>query len=141
MTGEEYAAKLQEITDYLLKKDPDNFHEYYDYEPDLIAIIKYFYYERLNWCGCGNPEDAMLSIAKFLEARSGEWGEREEKMMATYGTNKLWENELLLCLAYTMDAAGFTEHGGSIYSCWTDKDGEYFLWAIREAEKREELDI
>lgn len=97
--------------------------------------------EWLNWCGCGRPEDAMLTIAKFLEARSGEWDEREEKMMATYGTNKLWENELLLCLAYTMDAAGFTEHGGSIYSCWTNKDGEYFLWAIREAEKREELDI
>ena len=51
------------------------------------------------------------------------------------------DNALVLCLAYELDRAGFTEHGSSIYSCWLQEDGKYFLWAIQEADRQDELDI
>lgn len=133
--------KINEIADYLLKKDPKEFHSFYDYEDPLLAIIKYYYFIRLNWCGCGTPGEALRTVAKFLEARSGKWEERNAKTKEAFGTEKIWENELLCCMAYTMDAAGFTDHGSSIFSCWTSDEGTYFMEAIREAEKREELDF
>lgn len=36
-------------------------------------------------------------------------------------------NRLLLCLAYALDAAEFTEHGSSINRAWITDKGEVFL--------------
>lgn len=37
------------------------------------------------------------------------------------------KNELLLCLDYALDAAGFTDHGSSIGGAWITKKREMFL--------------
>ena len=100
----------------------------YSVEPDLVAIIKWYYYERLKWCGCGRPGEAMRAIAKYLE-------DRQENRLHTD------DDSLILCLAYELDRAGFTDHGSSIYGCWLTDDGKYFLWAIKEADKQGVLDI
>ena len=88
----------------------------------LKKTIQYFYLEKLDWCGCGRPKDAMLEIAKFLEGR------RKNEPFP--------DDPLSLCLAYELDRAGFTEHGTNIYYCWLTEYGELFLNAIREAEKQ-----
>ena len=133
--------KIKEISDYLMKKDPENFKDYYNYTEDLGAIIGYYYFEKLKWCGCGRPGDAMRTVAKFLKTISDRDAYFETGFKETFGTEMIYDNELLICLAYSLDAAGFTEHGTSIYSAWPTQDGEYFLYAIEEAEKNDELDI
>jgi hypothetical protein len=87
----------------------------------LRETIQHFYFEKLDWCGCGKPWDAMLEIAKFLEGR-----QKKEPFP---------EDPLSMCLAYELDRAGFTEHGSNIYYCWLTEEGEQFLGLIREAEK------
>ena len=42
-------------------------------------------------------------------------------------------------VAYELDRANFTDHGTSIFGCWLTEDGEYLLWAIKEAENLEIL--
>ena len=130
------------ILEHLKKKD-DKFADpcyYINYEEDLVGIIKWYYYEKLGWCGCGLPGDAMRAIAKYLEARSLTYPESNAKMKENFPPNGD-DNELVLCLAYELDRAEFTEHGSSIFSCWLTDDGKYFLWAIQEAEKQGILDI
>ena len=131
---------LQKVLEHI-KKDPNFNDEHYwlNYEPDLIAIIKYYYYEKLEWCGCGCPGEAMRQVAMYLEARSLEYPANDAKMKEYFDGGD--DNCLVLCLAYELDRAGFTEHGSSIYSCWLTDDGKYFLWAIQEADKQDELDI
>ena len=131
---------LDEILAHIKKDDMWKDECFYlNYESDLTAILKWYYFEKLGWCGCGNPEEAMLTIAKYLEARSLEYPANDEKLKEYFpdGDN----NNLVLCLAYELDRVGFTEHGSSVYSCWLTDDGKYFLWAIQEAEKTDELDI
>lgn len=113
---------LIEIVEHL-QKDP-RFKELYPDE-DLNAVIKYYYYGKLEWGGCGSPEYALLEVAKLLESFKT-------------GINLL-KDPLSLCLAYELDRTGFIEHGSSIYGSWLTDDGRYFLWAIREAEKAGKL--
>ena len=114
-------------------------HYWLHYEPDLIAVLKWYYYEKLEWCGCGCPGEAMREVAKYLEARSLDYPESDAKMKEYFQDGD--DNNLVLCLAYELDRAGFTEHGSSVYSCWLTDDGKYFLWAIQEADKQDELDF
>ena len=113
---------------------------YLNYEDDLTAVLKWYYFEKLGWCGCGCPEAVMEVIANYLEARSLPYPESDKKMK-TYFAPDGDENPLVMCLAYTLDDKGFTEHGSSIFSCWLTDDGKYFLWAIREAQKRDSLEF
>lgn len=131
-----------DIIAYLKAKDK-HFEDWSSREPDdITAIINYYYFNRLNWCDCGSPESAMRAIGKYLRAiKEEEIKDRAKILRESFGCDRLYENDLLLCLAYTLDNAGFTEHGGSILYPWLTKDGEYFLYAIEEAEKRNELDI
>ena len=131
---------MNEILEHL-KKDKLFVETYYNYEPDLIAIIKYYYYEKLGWCGCGMPGNAMRTVAKYLQVHSLQYPENVEKRKELFGVKWDEDNPLLLCLAYALDNAGFTEHGTSIGSAWLTDDGKYFLWAIQEAEKQDDLDI
>lgn len=90
-------------------------------ERELRVAIQHYYFDMLDWCGCGRPWEAMLEIAKFLEGR-----QKKEPFP---------EGPLSLCLAYELDRAGFTEHGTGIYGCWLTEEGEQFLGLIRDAEK------
>ena len=132
---------IEEIMKHIRQDDIwDDQCFYLNDEPELQAILKYYYYYKLNWCGCGCPEDAMRTVAKYLKAKSYNYPENDKKMKEFFD-GKDEDDDLILCLAYTMDAAGFTEHGSSIYSCWLTDDGKYFLWAIEEAIKQDELDF
>ena len=134
---------IEMILSNLQKRDPEAIKNYIDCEEDdLISIIKYFYFEVLNWCGCGEPGDAMRTISKFLNAINEMNIElREIKLEKAFNVRKIYDSDLLLCLAYSLDAAGLIEHGTSIHSCWLTLEGAYFCWAIDEAYKEGKLDI
>ena len=129
---------IEQIIEHIKKDDIGK--EYFEYnDSDLIAIIKQYYYHKLQWCGCGMPGEAMRTIAKYLEARSLDYPQNKEKLNEYFPGGD--DNPLVLCLAYELDRAEFTEHGTSIYSCWLLDDGKYFLWAIKEADEQGVLDI
>ncbi len=130
----------EKIINHIRKKDPESYKTYRFEPDDILTIIKYYYYDRLKWCGCAQPGDAMRCVFKFLNALK-EKDNREEAFKGAFGVEHVYDNDLLLCLAYSMDAAGLTDHGSSINWCWLTEDGEYFCWAIEQAEKLEELDI
>lgn len=137
----EKMINIEEIMKHIRQDDIwDDQCFYLNNEPELQAILKYYYYYKLKWCGCGCPEDAMRTVAKYLKAKSYKYPENDKKMKEFFD-GKDEDDDLILCLAYTMDAAGFTEHGSSIYSCWLTDDGKYFLWAIEEAIKQDELEF
>lgn len=135
-------AKLNEIKDYIIKKYPNSClaynaknHDYYE-EELMEECENFFYYEKLNWCGCGCPEDAKRVIRDYLKIVSYKSDKKREGLKERFGVEYVYDNELLLCFAYAMDAAGFTEHGSSIGGAWIDTEGEMFLWLL---ERNEEL--
>lgn len=127
---------ISEIAKYILKHYKDKSRGYSlwtdpDYEDELIqSCSDFFYYEILNWCGCGRPEDAKRCIRDYLDALSNP-AEKQDKLKRRFGVEHVYDNELLLCLAYMMDAAGFTEHGSGIGGAWLTKDGEMFLACLK----------
>lgn len=106
------------------------------FETEFKALIDYFYYSRLNWCGCGDPDLAKETVRKFLDAHR-DFDNRQKKLQTYFGVEYVFENALLECLAYTMDAAEFTEHGTSIFGAWLTEDGEDFLYCLEHAKEEE----
>lgn len=145
---------VNEIKDYIIKKYPESClasnyqHNLYSDEELIEDCEKFFYYEKLNWCGCGDPEAAKRVVRDFLHIlytykkdETKDWNVKYQKqrnmMMARFGVESVYDNELLLCFAYAMDAAEFTEHGSSIGGARITKEGEMFLWLL---EQNKELD-
>lgn len=130
-----------EIYNYIITKYPkssikkiDNF-----YKSELIeACTDFFYYEKLNWCGCGHPDAAKRVIRDYLRIlydfeKDNENEAQNRKcinLKNRFGFENVFENELLMCLAYTLDAAGFTEHGSSLSGAWLSEEGKMFLWLL-----------
>lgn len=92
----------------------------------------FFYYEKLKWCGCGNPKQAKRQILYYLGIldRRFSYEKEREEMKRLFGVEFVYDNPLLLCFAYAMDAAEFTEHGTSIGAPWLTEEGEMFLWLL-----------
>lgn len=150
---------IDKISDYIIKKYPDcclayNIKNHNYYKEELIeACEDFFYYEKLHWCGCGDPEAAKKTIRDFLrilydhtkrarndEYRKCKWGEPDSKnknFQKRFGVKSVYDNEFFLCFAYAMDAAEFTEHGSSIGGAWITEEGEMFLWLLNQ---NDELD-
>lgn len=127
---------VNEIKDYIIKTYPDsclayNYNSSY-YEELLIEDCeKFFYYEKLNWCGCGDPDIAKRVVRDYLEVINDKF-DSDVTFEKKFGVDLVYDNDLLLCLAYTIDAAGFTEHGSSISGAWLTDEGKMFLWLLQQ---------
>lgn len=137
---------VNEIKNYIIKKYPDsclayNYNEKYYYDERLIKECEdFFYYEKLNWCGCGDPETAKRVIRDYLEIVDNNSDEKRKELKNRFGAEYVYDNELLLCLAYTLDAVEFTEHGSSVGGAWLADEGKMFLWLLKHNEELDELD-
>lgn len=115
---------INTIKDYIIKKYPDsslayNYNRNYYCDEELMeGCENFFYYEKLRWCGCGDPDSAKEVVKEYLQAVKA----RRVDV----------NNDLVLCLAYTMDAAGLTDHGSSICGAWLTDEGEMFLWLLEQ---------
>lgn len=146
------------IVKYLTEYCPDscfatnykNKCQFNDYDEELYC---YFRYEVLNWCGCGTPEEADKQVIKYLNLIDIPWKNdslpfnekysNSKKLCQEYfGCETIYDNPLLLCLAYTMDAAGFSDHGSGIGGAWITGRGKIYRYAIMKhlEEKGENLD-
>ena len=132
------------IKDYITKNYPDscvavNYGNSTYVDPEELE--NFFYYEKLDWCGCGDPDSAKITVRDFLWALHvdiGSWEKREERFHEKFGVKDVYGNNLLLCLAYTLDAAELTEHGSSIGGAWLTEEGKMFLWLLEQNEDLKE---
>lgn len=137
---------VNEIKDYIIKKYPDsclayNYKEEYYYDEQLIEECEdFFYYEKLKWCGCGMPEIAKKVIRDYLEIVNNDSDKKCDELKKRFGVEYVYDNELLLCLAYALDAAKFTEHGSSVGGAWLADEGKMFLWLLKHNEELDNLD-
>lgn len=119
-----------------LKKVDDSEYPYLDENGVSHRSKKsYLQTEIFRFCGCGDPDSAMLFVRdmlKLLEERKG-WSEEIKKELPTDG--------VYYFVLYMLDDKGLTEHGSSVGGSWlTDKGKEVLAdieWCI-ENEKDEE---
>ena len=125
-----FKINLENITKHIMECYPNscvaaNYNCFY--EPTLEDCVDFFYYEKLKWCGCGNPDMAKRVVRDYLRILNEEdlcykktnnannaYSRKCKMLSERFGTQTVYDNELLLCLAYTLDAAEFTEHGSGI---------------------------
>lgn len=129
---------LQDVGSYILKTYSKRCHDVEDCE-------EFFYDYKLRWCGCGDPGVAKRAVRDFL-AILYDFGKDADKNFDTaykrklrnlkerFGVESVYDNELLLCLAYTLDAADLAEHGSGISGAWLTREGEMFLWALNQSD-------
>jgi hypothetical protein len=136
---------VTEIKDYIIKHYPDsclaeNNKDGRVYcEEELFEVCEdFFYYEKLNWCGCGSPETAKRVVRDYLEATSLKYDEKRQALKKRFGVGDVYGNELMLCLAYAIDGAGLTEHGSSIGCAWVTDEGKMFLWLLKNNKELDE---
>lgn len=119
------------------------------YDDIYEELYKTFRYEVLNWCGCGSPEEADKEVIKYLNLIDIPWKNESLPFNEKYSNSKklcqeyfgcetIYDNPLLLCLAYTMDAAGFSEHGSGIGGAWITGRGKIYRYAIQKHLKNKE---
>lgn len=139
----------KEIKDYIISTVDDiDYRTSYFYENCEDSFYEscrnILHYEILKWCGCGRPEEADLAILDYLNCLyyacygyesnncvlcSKSYDEHGVKdIRSIYGG---LDDVLLLCLMYTMDAAGLTDHGSSIYGAWLTTKGYVFRLCLR----------
>lgn len=120
-------------------------------EAKLLAKTQVYgyYFDHLHFCGCGHPFSTLLFIRDVLKAHAAiSWAVRGENPCGLPGDrptydeardafNKLLASEkgdddtrLYYMTLYTLDAAGFTEHGGSVGGGWLTSTGEDFLTSL-----------
>lgn len=103
-------------------------------DDDLIKFCEdFFYFEKLGWCGCGCPMVAKKCIRDFLDIidRAEEVGDLKTMLKNRFGIGLIYDDERLLCLAYTLNSAGFLEHGSGIGWSWLTEEGEMFLYILK----------
>lgn len=140
---------INKIKDYIIKTYPKsclayNYNEAYHNEvpEELIEECeKFFYYEKLNWCGCGDPNTVKTIVRNFLQSVEIKMSDGVDIGFQKYfNVHSIYDNDLLLCLAYTIDAAGFTEHGSSIGGAWLTDEGKMFLWLLCQNKELGEIE-
>lgn len=133
---------VKEISDYIINKYPEcclayniKNHLYSDEQLEK-ECINFFWYEKLNFCGCGTPNAVKKCIRDYLNIINDvknedySYSEQAKRMKERFGFEAVYDNELLMCFAYTLDVAEFTEHGTAINACWLTEEGKMFLFLL-----------
>ena len=134
---------VTDIKDYIIAHYPDsclayNYTDSYSEEQLIEVCEEFFYYEKLKWCGCGDPDTAKQIVKNYLTAIKNRRMDNSESLRKYFNVRSVYDNDLLLCLAYTIDAAEFTEHGTSIGGAWLTDTGEMFLWLLNHNKSLDE---
>lgn len=136
---------------YIMEKYPDSHFSQRDtmvkgkndsfYGEMLVDdLMDYFIYERLELCGCGNPEHTYEILRRLLNLRA-KWSKNEitypevkERDLRDLGldTNTGVGNGILQFLLYVLDSKGFMSHGSSVQGAWLTEEGNMFLDVLNE---------
>ena len=89
-------------------------------------------------CGCGDNHSAVLSVGSVLETKSRHPFITEERRTELLKEIIYPDTPLahaLLFINYVVDAAGLTEHGGSVYHGWLNTKGIFFAFLVAQSIK------
>lgn len=139
---------IEEISDYIINKYPDCCLAYnikninYDDNQLIKECEDFFYYEKLDWCECGDPDLAKETIRDYMriiydfhnlvDNHNMAYERKIRNFNDRFGFNSIYDNCFALCFAYAIDAAGLTEHGSSIGGAWLTNEGKMFLWLLNQ---------
>lgn len=134
--------KLLKIKDYIVENFPKttlalNKEEFGEHLKDhlLQTLNDVFLHEIIGICGCGDPDLCRQDILNFLDAYSVEFLEREKKLKKYFGAKDIYDNSLLLFMAYILDDKELLEHGGSIGGAWITELGQMCKHVFKECNK------
>ena len=98
-------------------------------------LVHDFYFNTLKWCGCGNPDTALMYMRDVLaamhkrsennHASTNTWAADSEELYKLLNLNAC--EPLALSYLYMLDALGLTEHGGNVMGSWLTNAGEQLL--------------
>lgn len=139
---------IQDVAKHITKEYPDSNLQYYvrdyfleDYDEDSLIeeCNEFFRYKVLNICGCGSPEIAEKEIRDYLDILN-EYTEagytdnayirKEKRLKERFNAESLYDNPLLLFMAYILDDKGFLEHGSCIGGAWITELGKMYLCVL-----------
>jgi len=110
-----------------------------------MPIIK-VWTEDLRFCACGDPATLLRHLRdamRALKVQSDSWRDKpignwtpEDQERSDVTRKALGEGALYWATAYLLDAAGLTEHGGSVPG-WLTPKGVEFLTALETTPEEE----
>lgn len=146
--NKEVENNLRKIADYIKEHYPDSCIAYNDREGNMSGyelveeIADFFSYEIIKLCGCGYPEDTIISIRNYLQIVNDKlnekWETTKEKFLKKFGVEAASDNPLLQFMAYMLDDKGLTEHGTSIDGNWITDLGKMCLYVYKLLDIEEE---
>lgn len=103
-------------------------------EPHEYAVSP-DWYTRMNFCGCGCPEEVMNYIEGILSALKtrSETSWEVDTVDQAIGGEKYGPQHYFIM--YVLDAMGLTEHGGGVLGCWLSEKGIQFLNKLKMDKK------
>lgn len=128
---------------YRYIKETYNDNERWTIDYIIEQAYSTFRYEVLKWCGCGDVEMSNRTLLHVLESIYNEpEGKKYLDYMEQYfGITSVYDNPLLLLVAYNLDAVGLTEHGSSIGGAWLTTKGQVCKWLLRKLDEKGDLDV
>lgn len=137
--------KLNEIANYVIKGYPNscfaiNAKSYPHMCDDAEELYSFFAYELIGICSCGQPENAMRMVRNYLRYVGAAWGDRESVLEKGFGVKSVYDNELLLFMAYILDEKDLTDHGSGIGGAWITEMGKMCLTVLEACDLGDEND-
>lgn len=95
--------------------------------------------DELKWCGCGDGDRVDELMLDYLTWKETYWTwvrSQDERVRIdwTQTPDCPLAEDVQILLAYIADAAGWTEHGGSVFGAWLTDDGDEALANLRKPE-------
>lgn len=98
-------------------------------------LVQDFYFNTLKWCGCGNPDTALMYMRDVLaalhkrsensRASTDTWTDDSEELLKLLNFTAC--EPLALSYLYMLDALKLTEHGGNVMGSWLTDEGAQLL--------------
>jgi len=124
----DFYMKMYNLSEKDLKLEEIEILESKGFKREYIVLLHDFYYNELNFCGCGSPSEIMEVIFILLKGDNFEqFGKLE------YGVKTLVFNIL--------DSLEYMDHGSSIGGAWLTEKGKSLYEALEALFKLEESDF
>lgn len=97
-----------------------------DEQEEILCHLYMVLHNEMPSCGCGDPEAADRLVIDLLSVFEDGRPDRAQRVEELIGASDGAQQIVLASL----DHAGLTEHGGSVWGSWLTHRGRWLLWAV-----------